>query len=106
MKTIVLLNKIDKQHLEDVKKEMQVLGTPTIRGIYDEGQGVWFAVEGSHRLQAAFDLGLMPEMVDVVDEEEITIELDQCDETVNTIEFFFELQSARNPIILRFAESE
>ncbi len=37
-------------------------GAPRLRAILDETQGVIVALEGSHRIAAALDLGLVPTM--------------------------------------------
>jgi hypothetical protein len=60
---IVAPNKIDPKHLEQVKKEMQELGPPVIRAYYDGEK--YIALEGSHRLRAAKDLGITPEIQEV-----------------------------------------
>jgi len=52
-------------HLEKVKDEMRVLGPPKIRAIWCEDRGVWAALEGCHRLHAALELGLEPEIIPV-----------------------------------------
>lgn len=48
----------DPAHLKDVVEEMRELGRPTIRCV--DWRGELYAIEGSHRLRAAFDLGLVP----------------------------------------------
>ncbi len=45
--------------------EMATLGAPVIRAVWDEGNGVWHAVEGTHRLAAAARRGLVPSIVEV-----------------------------------------
>lgn len=45
-------------HLGEVMTEMEALGAPCIRVV--EWRGDYFAVEGSHRLCAAHELGLIP----------------------------------------------
>lgn len=47
--------------LAEVLQEMRVLGAPTIRVI--ERDGLFFALEGSHRLAAAHELGIEPNLV-------------------------------------------
>lgn len=57
--TIALLhNHFNKNHLEAVKSQMLELGIPTIKAVWDEGYGIWAALEGSHRIRAAKELGL------------------------------------------------
>lgn len=45
-------------HLRDVIEDMRELGAPTIRCV--DWRGEYYALEGSHRLRAAFELGLEP----------------------------------------------
>lgn len=52
-------------HLVDVVERMRVLGRPRIRAYFDRAYGVWFALEGTHRLRAAKALGLVPVLVPV-----------------------------------------
>lgn len=68
---IILLHRhFFADHLEAVKSEMLVLGAPTIRAVWNEGLGVWIALEGCHRLRACVELGIEP----VVKEVEFTPE--------------------------------
>lgn len=75
MTTIILVNDIDSEKLEAVKSEMEKRGAPTIRAI-DAGDHL-IAVEGSHRLRAAEELGLAVniEIVDV----DSAVDLDTLD---------------------------
>ena len=66
MTTIILVNDIDTNKLEAVKVEMEKLGAPTIRAI-DAGDHL-IAVEGSHRLRAAEELGIAVH-IQVIDED-------------------------------------
>lgn len=66
---ILTPNKAHKKHLEEVKEEMKDLGPPTIKMVDRDKYLV--AVEGSHRLNAAKDLGL-PVKVKLVDPESFT----------------------------------
>lgn len=75
MTTIILVNDIDADKLEAVKAEMEKLGAPTIRAI-DAGDHL-IAVEGSHRLRAAEELG-MAVNIEIVDEDG-EIDLDTLD---------------------------
>lgn len=59
--TIYLIHGTDPDHLEDVKAEMRRLGAPTIR-VVDCGDH-YFAIEGAHRLVAAAELGIVPHLV-------------------------------------------
>jgi len=60
MTTIVTINHPEAKHLSAVKADMMKLGAPLIRAIRDDAQGVIIALEGSHRLAAAHDLGITP----------------------------------------------
>ncbi len=48
-------------HLRDVLEDMRRLGPPTIRCV--RWRGELYAIEGSHRLKAAFELGLTPNVI-------------------------------------------
>lgn len=51
-------------HLEEVLRDMEVAGPPTIRVVERRGEtGSYYALEGSHRLALAFALGLTPKLV-------------------------------------------
>lgn len=72
---IALIHKqYDEARLEAVKSEMQVLGVPTIKAVWMECWGVWAALEGCHRIRAAVELGLVPEIDEVEYSEDITTE--------------------------------
>lgn len=75
MTTIILVNDIDADKLEAVKAEMEKLGAPTIRAI-DAGDHL-IAVEGSHRLRAAEELGVAVN-VEIIDEDGV-VDLDTLD---------------------------
>lgn len=55
----------DGERLAEVRAEMQRLGAPELRALWHEGYGVWLAIEGSHRLAIAAELGLTPVIVPV-----------------------------------------
>jgi hypothetical protein len=61
-------------HLADVKADMATLGPPTVRCV--EWRGEYYALEGSHRLRAAFDLGLVPNLT-ILSPERLTGEDEQ-----------------------------
>lgn len=70
MKTIYAIHRTDPAKLAKVKAEMARLGAPTIE-VVDCGDH-YRALEGSHRLAAAHELGIEPELViyeqdDVID---------------------------------------
>ncbi len=78
--TIVTINKVNADHLEMVKAEMATLGAPIIRAVHF-GEGVYVALEGSHRIVAAAELGLEP-IIDEIEysDEMITIQWDGGEE--------------------------
>jgi hypothetical protein len=73
--TILLLHDdYSDAHLEDVKRDMVVLGAPRIKAV--EHSGAWVAIEGCHRIRAAKALGLVPEIEAVeYDAETTTVDL-------------------------------
>ena len=90
---IALLHKhYSNEHLNEVIAEMQMIGSPKIRAIWSEMFGIWMAVEGCHRLRAAQQLGLTPEIIDISADENATIQLDECDEIINVIDLLVEMQ--------------
>ncbi len=64
---ITALNPTDADHLAEVIKEMRALGAPVIRAV-ETCHGL-VAIEGSHRLAAAAELGLAPEIVVIAEDE-------------------------------------
>ncbi len=61
----------DQKHLEEVISEMKTKGAPIIKAV-DTGEGVWVALEGSHRIRAAKELGLIPVIDEIEYSEELT----------------------------------
>lgn len=72
---IILVNDINEAKLEGVKAEMSLLGAPTVRAI-DAGDHL-IAIEGSHRLRAAEELGVAVN-IEIIDES-AEIDLDTLD---------------------------
>ena len=83
MKVALYHNYYSKQHLAEVSKEMETLGSPSIRAIWSEAYGMWMAVEGCHRLRAAAELGLTPEIIDISDAETVVVQNDGEDEAMD-----------------------
>jgi len=75
MKVQLFHNHFDQKHLEEVKTEMLILGTPVIRVVYDDLNDVFIAVEGCHRLRACEELGLTPEIEEITIEEALQINI-------------------------------
>jgi hypothetical protein len=59
--TLYTIHATDADHLAEVTAEMRVLGAPTVR-VVDCGDH-YMALEGTHRLHAAADLGLAPNLI-------------------------------------------
>lgn len=55
----------ETEHYAAVTEHMIQHGAPTIRAWWDECERAWVAVEGSHRIAIALDLGITPEIDDV-----------------------------------------
>jgi hypothetical protein len=102
---VILYHKhYDKDHLNAVKAEMETLGTPTIKAIWNEVHSAWMAIEGCHRLRAAAELGITPNIEDVSDEAIVTMQIDGEDVEVNIAELTEELENdAPKSHIIRFA---
>ncbi len=64
--TIRGINTISEETLRGVMQDMLALGAPTIRVIKDGD--TFYAIEGTHRLEAARRLNLQPIIVVVADE--------------------------------------
>jgi len=77
---IITLHTIDKTegnaHLNDVIEQMRTMGAPVIRCFYNDGEGVYMAAEGCHRIEAAHRLGLTP-VLDVMDIGDIDADADE-----------------------------
>ena len=67
---IITLNPIDKDHLAEVSKEMDEMGTPVIKAVYDPVYENYIALEGSHRINAAKNKGIKP-IIDELDYEDV-----------------------------------
>jgi hypothetical protein len=61
LKTLYTIHGPDAEHLEEVMAEMRVLGRPAVRVV--DYAGGWMALEGCHRLMAAYRLGVAPVFV-------------------------------------------
>ncbi len=60
MNIILPHDHFDADHLAAVIKEMQALGAPTIKAVRLDAYNAWAALEGSHRIRAAYELGIVP----------------------------------------------
>lgn len=70
-RTIYAIHKTDAEKLASVTDEMRSLGAPTIRVV--DCSDYYMALEGSHRLAAAHNLGLVPDLVIYEQDEDIDI---------------------------------
>jgi hypothetical protein len=59
----------ERHHIVGVLAEMRERGAPVIRAWWNGD--AWIALEGSHRLAAAHELGLTPEIVPMAEHERI-----------------------------------
>ena len=66
MKIALVHAHYDQPHLDDVRREMALLGAPTIKAVWMECYDCYAALEGCHRIRAAKELGLVP-VLDVVE---------------------------------------
>lgn len=75
MKIALVHDHYSEEHLEEVIEQMKVLGAPEIHAVWMECYGHYAALEGCHRIRAAKELGLTPEIeiVDYSDEMASTI---------------------------------
>lgn len=53
------------RHHWHVAAQMRRLGAPRLRGYHDEATGCWLLAEGTHRIRAAYHLGLAPVLIPV-----------------------------------------
>ena len=65
MNIILLHNHYDADHLAEVVAQMRTLGAPKIKAVWVECYGAWVALEGCHRIRAARELGIVPEIDDI-----------------------------------------
>ena len=84
-----------EEHLKAVRTEMETLGAPTIKAIYNEVEGVWMACEGCHRIRAAKELGIAPIIEDVTECETVTIDWDGDPDTEIEVAEIAEILSGR-----------
>lgn len=69
MLTIFAINAPEADKLAEVVAIMREMGAPKIRALWCGDH--WRAIEGSHRIAAAAQLGLVPEIVEVAEGDEI-----------------------------------
>lgn len=102
-KTVYLIHDIDQDKLDAVKADMASMGAPTIR-VVDCGDH-YMAIEGTHRLQAAHDLGVQPDFVvlaqdDMLDASSLDMDYFDADQSYTAGEIAGELHNMRNPVLV------
>ena len=65
MRIALVHNHFDSEKLQRVIEEMKVLGAPEIHAVWHPAYDHWVALEGCHRIRAAKELGLTPEIIEV-----------------------------------------
>jgi len=80
MKIALLHKHFNKDHLEEVKAEMAVMGAPVIKAVWLEHLDLFAALEGCHRIRAAKELGLNV-IIDEVEYSEEAIEMNEFGDT-------------------------
>lgn len=73
MNIILLHAHFDDNHLEAVKDEMKTLGAPTIKAVWSDCYDAWVALEGCHRIRAAYDMGITPIIEEIEYRDDITM---------------------------------
>ena len=79
MKIALMHNHYDAAHLAEVKATMQQLGAPVIKAVWMECYNHWAALEGAHRIRAAAEMGLTPE-IEEIEYSGATLESLGCDD--------------------------
>ena len=75
--TIVAPNETDANKMSDVVMVMRELGAPTIKAYWDGEKHI--ALEGSHRIAAAVELGLDIDIDEVELDDEMAHDVYDCD---------------------------
>jgi hypothetical protein len=65
MRIALVHDHYDVEHLAEVIEQMKTLGAPKIHAVWMPCYGHYAALEGCHRIRAAKELGLVPEIVEV-----------------------------------------
>ena len=77
---IFAINAPEPEHLVEVLEDMKRLGAPTIKAVWMEVWATYVALEGSHRLAAAKQLGLTPIIDEVEYDEHVLLTDIGCDD--------------------------
>ena len=77
------MNQTEPSHLKEVIVEMREAGAPEIRAYYT-GE-MYIALEGSHRLAAAWELGLEPTIIEMDEDDEMDHDLEDLNSTRATV---------------------
>ncbi len=65
MRIALVHTEYDSSRLIKIRDEMIRIGAPKIHAVWMDCYDHWQALEGCHRLRAAYDLGLTPEIIEV-----------------------------------------
>lgn len=71
MRIALVHDHYDVEHLAEVIEQMKTLGAPKIHAVWMECYGHYAALEGCHRIRAAKELGLVPEIIETGYSDEI-----------------------------------
>ena len=101
-KALYLIDGVDPEKLEAAKAEIRVLGAPTIR-VVDCGDH-YMAIEGVHRLAAAAELGVAPNLAilkqdDKVEPDSLDKDYFQTGEIHTAGEIAEKLHAMRNSVL-------
>ena len=100
---IIVPNAIDDKHYNDVKSYMSKAGAPVIKAVYMPCWDMWVALEGSHRVHAAKELGLEPVIKEVgySDDSMDNYTDDRADDMGMTVADFCD-RAYQNAIVIEF----
>lgn len=103
MKIALVHNHYDEKHLQEVIEEMKTLGAPKVHAVWMECYGHWAALEGCHRLRAAQQLGLTPEIIEVEYSDEMVSSL-PCFDGYDDYMISEICDASHNAIVLKFED--
>lgn len=100
---IIVPNAIDDKHYAEVKEYMAKAGAPVIKAVYMACWDMWVALEGSHRIHAAKELGLEPVIEEIeYSDEDMNLYTDKrADDMGMTVAEFCD-RAYRDAIIIEF----
>jgi hypothetical protein len=101
MQIQIFHNHYEEEKLNKVIEEMKLLGAPEIKAVYDDLNGIYLAAEGCHRIRAAKELNLIPEIVEISIEEALEINIKESGDE-RSLEMFEEFFWLKNTEIFKF----